>query len=182
MPAASEFRHETSLPVFISHQLTSPESYYAPPVISESDLIAFTFESLQKIRTANKICQAVRIRIGLPGNAGKIQENRSGFLGRFKGSGGNRNPPGSFFLLPAFSFWRSKKENAEKHRSYKSKVPFPSSPLDGNYKGVKFNLAALYSQHNVKSTGPKPCAFLVYYTPIFARRIISVSSGVVVEV
>ena len=55
------------------------KSDYAPPVISASNLIAVTFQYLQKIRTANKIYYAVRIRIGLPGSAGKIQENRRGF-------------------------------------------------------------------------------------------------------
>ena len=54
-------------------------SDYAPPVISESNLTAVAFSYLQEIRTANKIGQVVRIRIGLPGTAGKIQENRSGF-------------------------------------------------------------------------------------------------------
>ena len=40
-------------------------SDYAPPVISESNLTAVAFSYLQEIRTANKIGQAVRIRIGL---------------------------------------------------------------------------------------------------------------------
>ena len=49
---------------------TSPPShltgfYYVPPVISESDLIAAAFESLQQIRSADEICQIVRICIGL---------------------------------------------------------------------------------------------------------------------
>ena len=64
---------------------------------------------MQKIRTANKMCYAVRIRIGLSGSAGKIQENRSGFLGRFKGSGGNRNPPGSKpQTSEAFAVWKGR--------------------------------------------------------------------------
>ena len=77
--AASEFRQQTNLKELLSHQHTLPESDYAPPVISESDLMAVAVSSMQKIRTANKICYAVRIRMGLSGNAGKIQENRSSF-------------------------------------------------------------------------------------------------------
>ena len=49
----------------ISPQHTLPESDYAPPVISESNLMAVTVSFLQKIRTASKIYWAVRIRIGL---------------------------------------------------------------------------------------------------------------------
>ena len=40
VPTASEFRQETDLTVLLSHQHTSLESYYAPPVILESNLTA----------------------------------------------------------------------------------------------------------------------------------------------
>ena len=59
--------------------LISPESDYAPPVISVPNMEAVTVQLLQKIRTANKICYAVRICIGLTTCAGKIRENQSGF-------------------------------------------------------------------------------------------------------
>ena len=42
--------------------------------------------------------------------AGNIQENQSVFPGRFKGSGGNRNPPGSFFFCPTFLFGEAKRK------------------------------------------------------------------------
>ena len=43
--------------------------------------------------------------------AGKIQENQSGFLGRFKGApGGNRNPPGLVFFLQLFLLEKQKKK------------------------------------------------------------------------
>ena len=41
--------------------------------------------------------------------AGKIQENRSGFLGRFKGSGGNSQSPGLFFFCQRFLLEKQKK-------------------------------------------------------------------------
>ena len=62
---ASEFRQE---PDYDRTHIAQPHSTkydYAPPVILESDLIAVTFQLLQKIRTANKICYAVRIHIAL---------------------------------------------------------------------------------------------------------------------
>ena len=48
VPAASEFRQETSRLELISHEVTIPESDYAPPVISESNLAAVTILLLQK--------------------------------------------------------------------------------------------------------------------------------------
>ena len=42
LPAASGFRQELDMIGLISHQHTLPESDYAPPVISESDLTAVT--------------------------------------------------------------------------------------------------------------------------------------------
>ena len=54
--------------------------------------------------------------------AGKIQENRRGFLGRFKGApGGNSQSPRARFLLPAFSFGEAK-ENAERQLQVCHKV------------------------------------------------------------
>ena len=47
----------------------------------------------------------------LPVFAGKIQENRSGFLGRFKGVRGEiRNPPGLVFFLPLFLLEKQKEK------------------------------------------------------------------------
>ena len=49
--------------------------------------------------------------VNLPVFVGKIQENRSGFLGRFKGVRGEiRNPPGLVFFLPLFLLEKQKKK------------------------------------------------------------------------
>ena len=92
------------------------------------------------------------------------------FLGALRESEGkSKSPQAPFFFCQRFLFWRGKKENAEKHRSYKSKVPFPSSPLEGNYKGVKFNPTLSCTKLTNRLLHPCSSLFVSLSSPIFGR-------------
>ena len=72
--------------------------------------------------------------------AGKIQENRGGFLGRFKGLRGEIEIPRARFLFPVFSFGEAKEKTEGQPQIFKKNSYIDMCTIDHQTPRIRIRL------------------------------------------